>query len=107
MQTIITKNFTAKDKFNISGADGLKNHKDEVLTITDVLVGDFPDKDGNIVTNAVLKDNEGKLYCSISQAVVKSAIALAEIFETEDSVDVIARAKQSGNKREYLILELA
>lgn len=107
MDTIKTNNFTAKDKFNLPGADALKNHKDEVITVVDVLVGDFPDKDGVLTPNAYLKDENGNLYCSISQAVIKSTIALVEILAETDKVDVIARAKKSEKDREYLILELA
>ena len=107
METIKTENFTAKDKFNLPGADALKNHKDEIITVTAALVGEFPDKDGVLTPNAYLKDTDGNLYCSISQAVIKSTIALVEILGETEQVDVIARAKKSGKDREYLILELA
>lgn len=107
MDTIMTKNFTAKDKFNCPGADALKNHKDEIITVTDVMVGEFPDNDGVLTPNAYLKDENGRIYCSISSAVIRSSMALIEILEETDKVDVVARSKQSQKDREFLILELA
>lgn len=105
METIKTKNFTAKDKFNLPTATPLKEMVGKVIDVADVLIIDRPDKDGVLITNAFLKDTDGKLYCSISPSVIQSVEPLAEILN-EGNCKVKVISKRSNAGRDYYLLEL-
>lgn len=106
METIITPNFTAKDKFNLATATPMKEMVDQTISVTDVLVVDRPDKDGVVITNGFMKDVEGNLYCSISPSVIQSLIPLAEILQDTNPCDVKVISKRSRAGRDYYLLEL-
>lgn len=106
MEEIRTKEFTAKDMFNSATAMPLKSAVGEILTITGIWVCERPDLNGEIQVVANLKTEDGTIYGTISDTVIRSAIALPEMLEDGPvAIKVEERPGQKG--RSYLVITLA
>ena len=100
METIKTKGFTPKDAFNATSATPIKDAKNSVLKVTDIMVKDKADGE----TVGYLKTDDGTIYATISNTVIEQLVALADML-TEPQ-DVLVVPKQSNSGREYFLLEL-
>lgn len=106
MEEIRTKEFTAKDMFNSATAMPLKSAVGETLNITAIWVCERPDLEGEIQVVANLKTEDGTIYGTISDTVIRSALALPEMLEDGPvTINVEERPGQKG--RSYLVITLA
>ena len=106
MEEIRTKEFTAKDMFNSATAMPLKSAVGETLNITAIWVCERPDLEGEIQVVANLKTEDGTIYGTISDTVIRSALALPEMLEDGPvAINVEERPGQKG--RSYLVITLA
>ena len=102
-------NFTAKDTFNIVGADTLDSVKGKVLKITGVALGlDVSHETGEEVPTGYLKDSEGNIYSTISPTAQQSIAALIDMFadEPEATFEVKVSTKKSNAGRDFIVLTL-
>ena len=107
MEEVRTQNFTAKDQFNSATALPLKSVVGETINVTAVWVCDRPDLEGNLQTVATLKTDDGRLFGTISDTVVRSVLALPEMLLTEESIAIKPEYRPGTKGREYLIISLA
>lgn len=106
MEEIRTSEFTAKDMFNSATAMPLKSAVGETLNITAIWVCERPDLNGEIQVVANLKTEDGTIYGTISDTVIRSALALPEMLEDGPvAINVEERPGQKG--RSYLVITLA
>lgn len=106
MEEIRTKEFTAKDMFNSATAMPLKSAIGATLTVTAIWVCERPDLNGEVQTVANIKTEDGTIYGTISDTVVRSLIALPEMLEDGPvTINVEERPGQKG--RSYLVITLA
>ena len=106
MEEIRTKEFTAKDMFNSATAMPLKSAIGETLTVVAIWVCERPDLNGELQIVANIKTEDGTIYGTISDTVVRSLIALPEMLE--DGPVVINVEERPGQKgRSYLVITLA
>lgn len=106
MEEIRTSEFTAKDMFNSATAMPLKSAVGETLNITAIWVCERPDLSGEIQVVANLKTEDGTIYGTISDTVIRSALALPEMLEDGPvAINVEERPGQKG--RSYLVITLA
>lgn len=98
--------FTAKDTFNSVGASKLSDIATP-LTIVGLEIDVRPDKDGVAVETSTLKDNEGKLYGTISPSAIQQIKALGQMFEEGMAeATILVVHKKSAQGRDYIQLEL-
>lgn len=107
MVEIRTSNFTAKDMFNAATAKPLKSAIGQVLNITAIWVTERPDLDGVVKTVANLKADDGSIYGTISDTVIRSAMALPEMIEESGSVVIRVEERPGTKGRNYLVATLA
>ena len=106
MEEIRTNEFTAKDMFNSATATPLKSAVGKTLNITAIWVCERPDLSGEIQVVANLKTEDGTIYGTISDTVIRSALALPEMLEDGPvAINVEERPGQKG--RSYLVITLA
>ena len=106
MEEIRTNEFTAKDMFNSATAMPLKSAVGTTLNITGIWVCERPDLNGEIQVVANLKTEDGTIYGTISDTVIRSALALPEMLEDGPvAINVEERPGQKG--RSYLVITLA
>lgn len=106
MEEIRTNEFTAKDMFNSATAMPLKSAVGNTLTITGIWVCERPDLNGEIQVVANLKTEDGTIYGTISDTVIRSVLALPEMLEDGPvAINVEERPGQKG--RSYLVITLA
>ena len=106
MEEIRTKEFTAKDMFNSATAMPLKSAVGGTLNIVGIWVCERPDLNGEIQVVANLKTEDGTIYGTISDTVIRSALALPEMLEEGPvAINVEERPGQKG--RSYLVITLA
>lgn len=106
MEEIRTSEFTAKDMFNSATAMPLKSAVGSTLNITGIWVCERPDLNGEIQVVANLKTEDGTIYGTISDTVIRSALALPEMLEDGPvAINVEERPGQKG--RSYLVITLA
>lgn len=106
MEEIRTSEFTAKDMFNSATAMPLKSAVGETLNITAIWVCERPDLNGEIQVVANLKTEDGTIYGTISDTVIRSALALPEMLEDGPvAINIEERPGQKG--RSYLVITLA
>lgn len=106
MEEIRTKEFTAKDMFNAATAKPLKSAIGQQLNITGIWVCERPDLDGNIQIVANLKTDDGEIYGTISDTVIRSVTALPEMLE-EGPVAVNVESRPGSKGRDYIVITLA
>ena len=107
MEEVRTNGFSAKDMFNSAVALPLKNAVGQVLNVTDVWVCERPDVEGNIQTVANIKTEDGSIYGTISDTVVRSVLALPEMLVENGVVAIKPEFRPGSHGREYLIITLA
>ncbi len=106
MEEIRTKEFTAKDMFNSATAMPLKSAVGQKLSIVGIWVCERADLNGEVQTVANLKTEDGAIYGTISDTVIRSVIALPEMLEDGPvAINVEERPGQKG--RSYLVITLA
>ena len=106
MEEIRTKEFTAKDMFNAATAMPLKSAIGQTLKVVGIWVCERPDLNGEVQTVANIKTEDGTIYGTISDTVIRSAIALPEMLEEAPvTINVEERPGQKG--RSYLVITLA
>ena len=107
MVEIRTNNFTAKDMFNAATAKPLKSAIGQTLNIVAIWVTERPDLDGAVKTVANLKADDGSIYGTISDTVIRSAMALPEMIEESGSVAIRVEERPGTKGRNYLVVTLA
>ena len=106
MADIRTKEFTAKDMFNSATAKTLKSVVGQSLVVTALWITERPDQDGVVQVVANLKTSDGNIYGTISDTVIRSAMALPEILE-EGPVTINVEDRPGNKGRNYLVITLA
>lgn len=106
MEEVRTQRFSAKDQFNSATALPLKSVVGETINVTAVWVCDRPDLEGNLQTVATLKTDDGRLFGTISDTVVRSVLALPEMLLAEESIAIKPEYRPGTKGREYLIISL-
>lgn len=106
MEEIRTKEFTAKDMFNSATAMPLKSAVGEQLTITGIWVCERPDLNGEVQTVANIKTEDGTIYGTISDTVIRSVLALPEMLE-DGAVTINVEERPGQKGRSYLVITLA
>ena len=106
MEEIRTNNFTAKDIFYSATAKPLKSAIGEVLNIVAIYVCERADLNGEIQVVANLKTDDGEIYGTISDTVVRSVLALPEMLEEEGSVAIKVEERPGTKGRSYLVATL-
>jgi hypothetical protein len=107
MEEIRTNLFTAKDMFNAATARPLKSVAGQVLTIVGIWVAERVDLNGEIQVVANLKTDDGSIYGTISETVIRSVTALPEMLEAEGQIAVKVEERPGKQGRSYLVLTLA
>lgn len=106
MEEIRTTEFTAKDMFNAATAMPLKSAVGQTLVVTAIWVCERPDLNGEIQVVANIKTEDGSIYGTISDTVIRSVMALPEMLEDGPvTINVEERPGQKG--RSYLVITLA
>ena len=98
MEKVKTQGFTAKDDFNATSATPLKDAKNSVIKVSDVMIKE--NAEGKAV--AYFKTNDGTIYGTVSTTVVEQALALIDL----EPAEILVNTNTSKQGREYLILEL-
>ncbi len=108
MEEVRTKGFTAKDMFNAATAISLKNVIGETLKVVAVWICERPDNNGEVQVVANLKTSDGTVYGTISDTVIRSALALPEMLEESKSIAIKVESRPGKEEgREYLVITLA
>ena len=105
MTEIRTENFTAKDMFNAATALSLKSVIGQQITILGIWVCERPDLDGNVKPVANLKCDDGNIYGTISDTVIRSVTALPELLEA-GPVTVNVETRPGTKGRDYIVITL-
>ena len=107
MEEIRTKNFTAKDMFNAATAKPLKSMVGQTISIVAIWICERPDLDGVVQTVANIKTDDGTIYGTISETVIRSLFALPEMLLTEESIAVNVEERDGTKGRNYIVITLA
>ena len=107
MEEIRTSKFTAKDMFNAATAKPLKSVIGKTLDIVGIWVCERPDLNGEVQVVANLKADDGTIYGTISDTVIRSVIALPEMLEEEDSISINVEERPGTKGRNYIVITLA
>ena len=107
MEEIRTPEFTAKDMFNATTAQALKSVAGETIDVTGVWITERPDNDGVIQAVANFKTADGAIYGSISQPVIRSAIAIPELLKESSPIKIKVEERGGKGGRSYLVIQLA
>ena len=106
MVEIRTKEFTAKDMFNAATAKPLKSVLGHTLNVVGIWVCEKPDLEGEVQVVANIKTDDGSIYGTISDTVIRAILALPEMLE--DGPIAINVEERPGTKgRNYLVITLA
>lgn len=99
-------NYTAKDKFN-SIASYKLSEAEEDITIVGIEIEEKTDEQGKTFMSATIKNSDGKLFGTISDVVTTQLEAVGQMLE-EGTKEVTVRVahRTSGNKRDYIVLEM-
>lgn len=106
MEEIRTKEFTAKDMFNSATANALKTMIGKTIRVVGLWICERPDLDGVIKTVANFKADDGSIYGTVSDTVVRSAIALPEMLEEAGFVDINVEERPGTKDRKYIVITL-
>lgn len=107
MEEIRTQNFTAKDMFNAATALPLKTAVGQTLKVVAIWVCERPGLEGNVQAVANIKTDDGTIYGTISDTVVRSVLALPEMLLEEGFVEIKPEFRPGSKRREYLVITLA
>lgn len=107
MEEIRTKEFTAKDMFNSATAEPLKSQIGNTLKVVGIWVCERPDLNGEVQTVANLKTDDGHIYGTISETVIRSVLALPEMLEESGFVDINVEERPGTKGRNYIVITLA
>lgn len=107
MEEIRTNNFTAKDMFNAATARPLKSAVGQTLTVVGVWVCERPDLNGEVQTVANIKTDDGAIYGTISETVIRSVLALPEMLQEDGSIAINVEERPGKGGRNYLVITLA
>lgn len=106
MEEIRTSNFTAKDIFNSATAKPLKSVIGQTLNIVAIYVCERADLNGEVQVVANLKTEDGEIYGTISETVLRSVLALPEMLEEDGSVAIKVEERPGAKGRSYLVASL-
>lgn len=106
MEEIRTQEFTAKDMFNAATAKPLKSVIGTTINVVGVWICERPDLNGEVQTVANLKTDDGSIYGTISETVIRSALALPELLVT-GPVAINIEERPGSKGRNYIVLTLA
>lgn len=106
MEEIRTREFTAKDQFNAATALPLKSVIGQQLNIVGIWVCERPDLEGNMQIVANIKTDDGTIYGTISDTVIRSVTALPEMLK-EGPVAVNVESRPGSKGRDYIVITLA
>lgn len=106
MEEIRTNNFTAKDIFNSATAKPLKTKIGEVLNVVAIYVTERPDLNGEVQVVANLKTDDGEIYGTISETIIRSVLALPEMLEEDGSVAIRVEERAGTKGHSYLVATL-
>lgn len=98
MEKVKTQGFSAKDEFNAASATPLKDAKNSVIKVSDVMIKE--NAEGQDV--AYFKTNDGTIFATVSPTVVQQSLELIDLVPAE----ILVNANTSKQGREYLILAL-
>ena len=102
-------NFTAKDVFNITGAETLDSAKGGVIHVCGAALGlDVSHDTGEEVPTGYLKDTDGVIYSTISPTAQQSISSLIDML-TDDPImvaDIEVKSKKSKGGRDFIVLSL-
>ena len=107
MVEIRTKEFTAKDMFNAATALPLKSVVGQQLNIVGIWVCERPDLEGNVQVVANIKTDDGTIYGTISDTVIRSVTALPEMLEQDGPIAVNVESRPGSKGRDYIVITLA
>lgn len=107
MMEIRTKEFTAKDMFNSATAQPLKSVVGTTINVVAIWVCERPDLDGVVQVVANIKTDDGTIYGTISDTVIRSVTALPEMLEESGSVAINVESRKGSHGRDYLVITLA
>ena len=107
MEEIRTKEFTAKDMFNAATALPLKNCIGKVIKVKGVWICEKPDLNGEVQVVANFKTDDEHIYGTISETVIRSAIALPEMLELDPVIAIKVEERAGAKGRSYLVITLA
>lgn len=107
MEEIRTKEFTAKDMFNAATAKPLKSAIGEKLNVVGLWVCERPDLNGVVQVVANIKTDDGSIYGTISDTVIRSLLALPEMLEEEGTITINVEERPGQKGRSYLVITLA
>ena len=98
MEKVKTQGFSAKDEFNAASATPLKDAKNSVINVLDVMIKE--NSEGKAV--AYFKTDDGTIFGTVSTTVVEQSLALLDLVPAK----ILVNVNTSKQGREYLILEL-
>ena len=102
-----SNNFSAKDNFNIIGAETLDSIKGTIINVVGCAYGtDISTETGEVVETGYLKDSNGKIYSTISPTALQSISVLAEM-EIGSGVEIAVESRKSKAGREFIVLLMA
>lgn len=107
MEEIRTQKFTAKDMFNSATAQPLKTQIGNTLKVVGIWVCERPDLDGEIQTVANLKTEDGQIFGTISETVIRAVLALPEMLEESGAIDIKVEERPGSKGRNYIVITLA
>lgn len=107
MEEIRTQEFTAKDMFNAATAKPLKSAIGQQLKVVGIWVCERPDLNGEIQTVANIKTEDGSIYGTISETVIRSVLALPEMLAEEKIITINVEERPGKGGRNYLVVTLA
>lgn len=107
MEEIRTQEFTAKDMFNATTAQPLKSVAGQTIDVVGVWVTERPDSDGVVQPVANFKVADGTIYGSISQPVIRSAVAIPELLKESKPLPIRVEERSGKGGRNYLVIQLA
>ena len=107
MEEIRTQEFTAKDMFNAATAKPLKSAINQVINIVGIWVCERPDFNGEVQTVANIKTDDGSIYGTISETVIRSVLALPEMLAEAGAIPVKVEERPGKSGYNYLVITLA
>lgn len=106
MMEVRTEKFEAKDVFNAATAIPLKEVVNQTINVVALWICERPNLEGEVTTVANLKTDDGKIYGTISETVVRSALALPEMLQEQGSIAIRPEFREGSKGREYLVITL-
>ena len=102
-------NFTAKDNFNITGAETLESVKGKTLRVVGSALGlDVSHDTGEEVATGYLKTEDGTIYSTISPTAMQSITALIDMLmdAPNEVFEIRVNEKKSKGGRDFIVLSL-